>query len=119
MIENINLEVKEWDWRRQTIEEWWITSAQLIARIEWWTYKTKKVKVNLSTIDIWSYTISASNLFDFAVHYKLVENADLKYPIILNKYWTIVDWRHRLLKAILRWDKYINWIMVMNDKIYN
>jgi L-ribulose-5-phosphate 3-epimerase UlaE len=40
-------------------------------------------------------------LRNFVEHMKLVEDADLSYPIILNEDGAIIDGRHRLCKALL------------------
>ena len=117
MIDNINLELKRWDWKRQTVEG--ISVAALIWRIEWWAYKTKPVKVQLDTVNLSAYWFTTENLFDFAVHCRIIEKANLKYPVIINSHWYIIDWRHRLIKAILKWKKEIDWIMIMDNSIIN
>lgn len=41
------------------------------------------------------------NFRDFIAHIKLVNDADLKYPILLNENGSVLDGKHRLAKAIL------------------
>ncbi len=123
MLEQINIEVKEWDWKWQCIwsyKEWkkWLSVSTLLKRIETDYYKTKEVELSLDTIKLSWYEFWANNLFDFMTHYKLTENASLDFPIILNREWTIVDWRHRLCKAILQGDKTIKGIMILDSDIY-
>jgi hypothetical protein len=43
----------------------------------------------------------SDNLRDFIAHCKLVNEADLSYPIILNEDGAVIDGKHRLCKAIL------------------
>lgn len=44
---------------------------------------------------------------DFIAHIKLVNDADLSYPIILNENGALIDGKHRLAKAILEGRKTI------------
>jgi len=115
MLENINLVVTTWDWKAQMF--WDENIATIISRIEREYYKTKEVDINLTTYDLTNSSFGTADLFDFAVHYKLVENADLQYPVIVNMKWNVIDWRHRVLKAILQWDKTIKWIMILDTDI--
>lgn len=41
------------------------------------------------------------NLMDMVMHMKAINNADLKYPIILSECGDIMDGRHRIMKALL------------------
>ena len=124
MLEVIELNLKSRDWKWQTIwskKSWdsWYSVSVILNRIESWYYQTKEVKVNIETISLANYSFETNDLFDFMIHYKLVENADFSYPIILNRIWEIVDWRHRLCKAILQWHKTIKWIMILDSDIYD
>ena len=124
MLEVIELNIKSWDWKWQTIwskKSWdsWYPVSVILNRIESWYYQTKEVKVNIETISLATYSFETNDLFDFMTHYKLVENSDLSYPIILNRKWEIVDWRHRLCKAILQWHKTIKWVMILDSDIYD
>ena len=124
MLEVIELNLKSRDWKWQTIwskKSWdsWYPVSVILNRIESWYYQTKEVKVNIETISLANYSFETKDLFDFMTHYKLVENSDLSYPIILNRKWEIVDWRHRLCKAILQWYKTIKWIMILDADIYD
>ena len=123
MLDIIELNLKSWDWKGQTIwskETWevWHPVSVILNRIESWYYQTKEVEMNIETLSLTNYSFTTNDLYDFITHYKLVENADLSYPIILNRRGEIVDWRHRLVKAILKWDKTIKWIMVLDSDIY-
>jgi len=72
--------------------------------------KLKPFKIPLKCLDLNCSTFSELNdVSDFAEHYKNVEQADLKYPIILGDKGEIMDGRHRLCKAIIKYgiDGYI------------
>jgi len=114
MLENITDAVNRWDWKIQRYN--WMSIPQVIAGIESWTYRSKKIKLNIEHYDITRYQVSTiKDYFDLAVHYKLIENANLEYPIILSNKWVVVDWRHRLIKAILKGHKEIDAIMIMDQ----
>ena len=51
-------------------------------------------------------------------HVKLVQDADLSYPIIVNRRGSIIDGRHRLCKAILEWHKTIKAVMIMDSDVW-
>lgn len=123
MLDRINKEVKTWDWKAQTIwsHKIWQNGTPVwvvLSRIERWEYNTKNVDIDLETININSYSFDSEMLFDFMVHYQLIQNASLDYPIILNRKWVIIDGRHRVAKAILEWHKTIKWIIITNSDIY-
>lgn len=118
MLENINLEVSKWNWKNQTVwDEEKIPIWVILNRLETWYYQTKEVEIDLNTIALSKYDFAMDDLFEFMVHFKLVQNSDLKYPVIINKRWVIIDWRHRLCKAILEWKKKLKWIMVTDCDI--
>lgn len=123
MLDNIEYNLKNWDWKSQTIwkvneEDEALLVPVLIGRLERWYYQTKEVEIDLSVIDLSNYSFTTNDLFDFMTHYKLVEDADLKYPVILNRRWIIIDWRHRLCKAILQGKKKLKWIMILDSDVY-
>ena len=123
MLENLEQELKSWDWKWQTIWSYttwekWPPVSVILNRLESNFYVTKEVEIDLSVINLTNYSFEVNDLFQFMTHYKLVENADLQYPVILNKKWVIIDWRHRLCKAILQWDKKLKWIMIMDSEVY-
>lgn len=68
-----------------------------------------KLKPETLYIDSMTFPIrfSSLNAIDFAEHMIRVNNADLKYPIIIHRDWQIVDWYHRLVKAIIEKKKTI------------
>ncbi len=123
MLDNIEYNLKTWDWKSQTIwkvneEDEALLVPVLIGRLERWYYQTKEVEIDLSVINLSNYSFTTNDLFDFMTHYKLVENADLKYPVILNRRWIIIDWRHRLCKSILQGKKKLKWIMILDSDVY-
>lgn len=119
MLEVIKINEKRWDWKAQFVWEWETKEqiSSIINRVEAWYYKTKKVKLDLTIINLETYTFSCPNIFEFMTHYRLVENANLDYPILINNLWQIIDWRHRLCKAILQGKKNINAIQILDSSI--
>ena len=115
ILENVN----SFNWRSQTIWGWEnITSiANLIDKVERWFYKTKEITIDLQVYNLRTDKFTCDTLYEFLTHYKLVENANLKYPVIVNREWQIIDWRHRVCKAILKWNKSIKWIMILDSDI--
>ena len=115
----IDENVKTWDWKSQNIWEWenLIPIPTLIDRVERWYYKTKEVNIDLQVYNLRVESFTCDTLFQFLTHFTLVENADLKYPVILNNEWQVIDWRHRICKAIMRWYKSIKWIMILDSKV--
>lgn len=119
MKECFEYENKRWDWKAQFIWEWdnQTPISTLINRIESKYYQTKELELNLNCIDLTSYLFKTEDLFDFISHYNLVLNSDLSYPIIINKKWHIIDWRHRLCKAIIEWKETIKAIIIIDADV--
>lgn len=119
MLYTIKENLKRWNWRSQGIwqDDNRTAIPNLIDEVERWFYKTREVNIDLQVIDLSKDSFDCPNLFEFLTHYKLVENADLKYPVILNREGTIIDGRHRLCKAILEWKKTLKWVMILDSKI--
>lgn len=119
MLYSIKESVRTWNWRSQSIWEWddKMMIPVLIDRLERWFYKTKEVTIDLQLFNLRSDSFTCTNLFEFLTHYKLVEDANLKYPVIVNREWQIIDWRHRVCKAIMKWNKSIKWIMILDASI--
>ena len=115
MLKAINLEVKRWDWKGQTI--WWVAVPIIISRLERGYYKTRNINIDLKWYDLSTYKISCEDLFDFMTHYKFVESADLSFPIIINNKGTVLDGRHRICKAILSWQKKIKAIQILDSEV--
>ena len=53
------------------------------------------------------YKIKYNTVRDFVSHMKMVLDANLKHPIILDKDGVIMDGRHRVAKALLKGRSYI------------
>lgn len=56
-----------------------------------------------------------SDLRNFCEHVKMVNDADLSYPIILNEDGVIIDGRHRLAKALIEGKKAIKAVRFKKD----
>lgn len=119
MLKNIELDLLRWGYNRQTVsnENEEIDIPSLIQKIKDWFYETKKFKYNIEAFNLATDNFKCDNLFEFLVHYKLTENAELKYPIIINNQWQVIDWRHRICKAILKWKKEIDAIQILDSTI--
>lgn len=115
MLDVINIDIQKWNWQWQKI--WWVYIPTLINNLKWGFYQTKEVELNIEVFDLSSYGFECNNLFEFIVHYKMVEDVSMDYPVILNREWLIIDWRHRLCKAIIEWRKILKWIMILDDKV--
>lgn len=118
MIEAIKEEIKSLNYNRQSVCSDGIPVSNLIQRIQDWTYKTKEFKFSLENVNLTSYQFTCDDLYDFLTHYELVKKANYKFPIILNNKWVIVDWKHRLCKAISDWKKQIDAIQILDSEIY-
>ena len=81
MLDNIKQELKIWDSKAQGIWEWdnRISIPNLISRLERDYYITKEVDIDLQVYDLSTTSFTCPDLFQFMTHYKLVENANLKY----------------------------------------
>jgi len=119
MLDNIKQEVKKWDWKSQNIWEWDNKEAiaTLISRIDRWYYKTKEIEIDLKVHNLATDNFTCNSLFDFLTHMQLVKNAKLKYPVIVNNRWEVIDWRHRICKAIMQGKKSIKWVMIMDCSV--
>lgn len=61
-------------------------------------------------LEVFDYCLNTANMshcpdfgpstLHFAAHYNKIKNADLKYPIILHPEGSILDGRHRVIKAL-------------------
>lgn len=110
MRETIKIALKSWDRKLQKYGE--SSIASVVWRIESWTYKTKKVKLDLETIGL-DYLYNNYSLHDMAVFCILVDRCKLKYPIIIDNKWNVIDWRHRICKALMQGKKTIDAIMIL------
>ncbi len=119
MLESIKNEIWIWDWRSQKVGNWKnnISITTLISRIERWDYKTKELELNLEIYNLETDSFRCPDLFQFLTHYKLVLDADLRYPIIINNSWQVIDGRHRICKAIITWKKKIKAIQILDSKV--
>jgi len=117
MIKCIDEDIKRWWFNRQEVG--WTKVSALVQHIADGVYKTEEIDYNIENYNLALDWFDSADLFDFLVHYKLVESADLSYPIIVNNHWQVVDWRHRICKAILQWKKTIKGIKILDDSIIN
>lgn len=113
MLDSIKTQLVSWDWKSQKV--WWKSISSIINHLEQWSYTTKNVTIDLTCINLNDYSFNCPDLFEFMLHYIKTEEADLSYPIIVDHKWTIIDWRHRLCKAIMLWKKKIKWVMIYDD----
>lgn len=58
------------------------------------------IEIPIMALNIY-YKYEALTLRDMVMHMKAVNNADLKYPIILDEDGEVMDGRHRIMKALL------------------
>ncbi len=58
-------------------------------------------EVPLIHLNLGGMGVSCEDVVDFARHYKHVESADLSYPIIMDFKGTVLNGRHRIIKALL------------------
>ena len=70
--------------------------------------KYKPFKIPLASIDIGVKRWGLESMEDFMYHYKRVQNTSLDYPILLDDTGCICDGWHRVCKAILEGDIYID-----------
>lgn len=119
MLKSIEINMGRWDWKTQLIWEWenQMNVSSLISKVERGYYKTRKVKININVYDLSNSSFHCPDLLEFLTHYKLVENANLDYPVIVNNQWIVIDGRHRICKAILLWKKSIKWIQIMDSSV--
>ena len=94
-----------------------IAIATLINRIEQWYYQTRKIDLSIDIYNLKTDGFKCDNLFEFLTHYELVKNSDLNYPVIINNEWQVIDGRHRICKAILKWDKKIKAIQILDSTV--
>ena len=114
----IELKIKDWDWKAQVIWEDKTPIPLILNQIESWYFKTEEFNLDIASLDLSLYgNFWAEDLFDFIVHCSLINNANLEYPIILNRKWAIIDWRHRLAKAIILWKETIKAIKILDANI--
>ena len=58
-------------------------------------------EIPLSGLNLCSLYPKINNMLDFVGHMKQVNDANLKYPIILDNEGFVIDGRHRIAKALL------------------
>lgn len=109
----LKLTLLGWNYRSQRV--WQHNVASLINLIETWEYPSEEVTIDLDTLDWWCYSFECPDLYEFIIHCKLSLNSDLNYPIIIDHKWRVVDWRHRLIKAVLEWKRAIKWIQLLQE----
>jgi hypothetical protein len=69
--------------------------------------KYKTFDLPLNGIDLSWNPFDYNNIYDFINHVNRINNVDLKYPVLIDNFGTVCDGWHRVVKAILKGDKYI------------
>lgn len=91
------------------IESWVSTENQMcrisnhnwsVARLIELSKDFKVMEIPLDHLNLYN-SYSSLNLREMVMHMKAVNEADLKYPIILDEDGELMDGRHRIMKAIL------------------
>lgn len=113
MIKTIKVQLKERDWRKQTTygDK---SVANIIANVENKIYKTRNVILDLETINL-SLPYSDMTLFWIILFCVQSQKAKLKYPIIIDSLGQIVDWKHRVCKAICKGKTKIKAIQILES----
>jgi len=70
------------------------------------TNKIKKERLHLRSMR-YSKRWDSSSAMDMVETILRVNKADTKYPIIIHKDWDVLDWYHRIVKALLCRKEYI------------
>jgi hypothetical protein len=85
-------------WKRQ----WFIRGSQRwsVAKLIALAEDMPVFDVPLAFLDI-SGQFTVNNLLEFATHVKQCNDADLDYPILLDDEGSIMDGRHRVIKAFI------------------
>ncbi len=71
-----------------------------VARLVELSKNFKVMTIPLDHLNVYNI-YSDLTLRDMAMHFNAVNNADLKYPIILDEDGEIMDGRHRIIKAMI------------------
>ena len=87
-----------------SFEKGFVSFDNLIKEVK--EQKCKKFKMYLNSAYL-GYTREIEGSMDFASHVERINNADLKYPIILNEVGFCIDGQHRIVKALLKKKKWI------------
>ncbi len=77
-----------------------------VARLIELSRNFKVMTIPLDHLNVYN-KYDAMTLRDMAMHINAVNNADLKYPIILDEDGEIMDGRHRIIKAMVSGEKSI------------
>lgn len=92
------MKIKKWDTESQFARlgshEWAVTRLFQLAR------DLPVMNVPLEHLNMY-FKYTDMTMRDMVMHIRAVEDADLKYPIILDEDGELMDGRHRLMKAIL------------------
>ena len=97
------------------IKKWCLSENQecTLGKLTWSVPRLLELSKSLPVMDIpldhlcVYYTYKNLSLRDMVSHMEAVNNADLKYPIILDEDGELMDGRHRLMKAMLMGEKTI------------
>lgn len=106
------MKIKKWDTESQFARlgshEWAVTRLFQLAR------DLPVMNVPLEHLNMY-FKYPNLTMRDMVMHIRAVENADLKYPIILDEDGELMDGRHRLMKAILLGKKTIKAVRFMDN----
>ena len=95
-------------WVNDKGEGWYI--ATLLEYVK--ENKLESFKMPLVGCDLSYLPFDVKSLKEFIFQMKRVNNTDLKYPILIDDNGSICDGYHRLCKAILNGDEYIDAIRI-------
>ena len=93
---------KAWEFEvNQSIDignkKYWVHDCLRLAK----DLPVKELRVDEMHINYSLFSSSNNTLKNFVSHMKMVLDADLSYPILMNEHGVIIDGRHRLTKCLL------------------
>ncbi len=81
-----------------------------IAKIGWHTWSVARLITLSKDLEVFEIPLQSMNVYyiyekltlrEMVMHFNAVNEADLKYPIILDEDGEVLDGRHRIMKAIM------------------
>ena len=82
----------------------------VIAALHTRANKLTPKEMPMEHLNIYNYKIGDSYVKDFAIHMKAVLDSDLDYPIILDDEGSVMDGRHRIVKALIEGKTHIKFV---------